>query len=91
MTTRRWRTEPAPRSRTAKTTYNDRSPPRTPSPTGRRDSDEPKPREAKVFYYKTKSGDMYQLWIDYPGKGDFTERGREVAKAAIDNLDIDTL
>ncbi|GGR71836.1 protein kinase [Streptomyces aureoverticillatus] len=46
------------------------------------------PREAKVFYYKTKSGDMYKLWIDYPAKSDFTERGREVAKTAIDNLEI---
>ncbi|EPH45859.1 serine/threonine-protein kinase [Streptomyces aurantiacus] len=46
------------------------------------------PREAKVFYYKTKSGDMYKLWIDYPDKSDFTERGREVAKTAIDNLKI---
>ncbi|MER5300629.1 serine/threonine-protein kinase [Streptomyces lasiicapitis] len=46
------------------------------------------PREAKVFYYKTKSGDMYKLWIDYPVKSDFTERGREVAKTAIDNLEI---
>ncbi|TLS39937.1 serine/threonine protein kinase [Streptomyces montanus] len=53
------------------------------------DADTPRPREARIFYYKTKSGDLYKLWIDYPGKGDFTERGREVAKTAIANLDID--
>ncbi|MFE6758578.1 serine/threonine-protein kinase [Streptomyces sp. NPDC057684] len=82
--------KPAPRSRTAKTTYNDReSAENTITYMDDSDSDAPKPREAKVFYYKTKSGDMYQLWIDYPGEGDFTERGREVAKAAIANLDID--
>ncbi|WP_030562213.1 serine/threonine-protein kinase [Streptomyces aureocirculatus] len=46
------------------------------------------PREAKVFYYRTKAGDMYKLWIDYPARSDFTERGREVAKTAIDNLEI---
>ncbi|KUF17723.1 serine/threonine-protein kinase [Streptomyces silvensis] len=46
------------------------------------------PREAKVFYYKTEAGDMYKLWIDYPARSDFTERGREVAKTAIDNLEI---
>ncbi|MFE9646952.1 serine/threonine-protein kinase [Streptomyces sp. NPDC006365] len=57
----------------------------------RTDPDTPRPREARIFYYKTKSGDLYKLWIDYPGKGDFTERGREVAKAAIENLDIDKL
>jgi hypothetical protein len=46
------------------------------------------PREAKAFYYRTKAGDMYRLWIDYPGKGDVTARGREVAREAIANLDI---
>ncbi|WP_406104604.1 serine/threonine protein kinase [Streptomyces sp. NBC_01003] len=84
--------KPLPHSRTAKTTYNDReSAENTITYTDDSDSDELKPREAKVFYYKTRSGDMYQLWIDYPGKGDFTERGREVAKQAIANLDIDKL
>ncbi|MGI5195422.1 serine/threonine-protein kinase [Streptomyces sp. CA-288835] len=53
------------------------------------DSDTPRPREARIFYYKTKSGDLYKLWIDYPGKGDFTERGREVAETAIAKLDVD--
>ncbi|GHC69951.1 serine/threonine-protein kinase [Streptomyces flavofungini] len=46
------------------------------------------PREAKVFYYKTTAGDMYKLWIDYPAKSDFTERGRQVAKKAIEGLEI---
>ncbi|MEE4423579.1 serine/threonine-protein kinase [Streptomyces bugieae] len=46
------------------------------------------PREARAFYYRTHAGDMYRLWVDYPGKGDFTDRGREVARIAIANLDI---
>ncbi|MDT0460426.1 serine/threonine-protein kinase [Streptomyces sp. DSM 41527] len=46
------------------------------------------PREAKAFYYRTHAGDMYRLWVDYPGKGDFTARGREVARIAIANLDL---
>ncbi|MEU0003138.1 serine/threonine-protein kinase [Streptomyces sp. NPDC006314] len=46
------------------------------------------PRELRIFYYRTKSGDMYELAVDYPAKGDFTARGRAVAKAAIANLDI---
>ncbi|MEW1826299.1 serine/threonine-protein kinase [Streptomyces sp. NPDC088196] len=50
-----------------------------------------RPREVQIFYYKTTSGNMYRLTIDYPGKGDFTARGREVAKAAIANLDVDSL
>lgn len=81
---------PAPRSRTAKTSYKDKeSAENTVTYVDDSDSDTPKPREAKVFYYKTaKPGDMYKLWIDYPGKGDFVERGREVAKTAIAELEI---
>ncbi|WP_405916318.1 protein kinase domain-containing protein [Streptomyces sp. NBC_00728] len=52
------------------------------------DSQNPRPRELRLFYYKSKAGDMYKLTISYPGKGDFTARGRAVAEAAIANLDI---
>jgi len=55
------------------------------------DTQNPRPRELKIFYYKTSAGNMYKLTISYPGKGDFTARGREVAKAAIANLDIGKL
>ncbi|MEU9537812.1 serine/threonine-protein kinase [Streptomyces mirabilis] len=55
------------------------------------DSQNPRPREVKIFYYKTSTGDMYKFTISYPGKGDFTTRGREVARTAIANLDIDQL
>ncbi|WDV53952.1 serine/threonine-protein kinase [Streptomyces coeruleorubidus] len=53
------------------------------------DSDDPRPRELRIFYFKTSGGDMYELTVSYPGKGDFTERGRQVADTAIANLDID--
>ena len=46
------------------------------------------PREAKAFYYRTRAGDMYRLWIDYPGKGDVTDRGRRVAEVAVAHLDV---
>ena len=52
------------------------------------DSENPRPRELRIFYYKTSGGDMYKLTVSYPGRGDFTDRGREVARAAIANLDI---
>jgi predicted Ser/Thr protein kinase len=55
------------------------------------DTENPRPRELRVFYYKTTAGDMYKLSVGYPGKGDFTERGREVARTAIANLDVDKL
>ncbi|MFE0329181.1 serine/threonine-protein kinase [Streptomyces sp. NPDC058960] len=51
----------------------------------------PRPRELTIFYYKNSRGDMYKLTVGYPGKGDFTERGREVARTAMANLEIDTL
>lgn len=55
------------------------------------DSQNPRPRELRLFYYKSAAGDMYKLTVSYPGKGDFTERGREVARQAIANLDVDKL
>ncbi|MGW4083764.1 serine/threonine-protein kinase [Streptomyces sp. NPDC004822] len=55
------------------------------------DSQNPRPRELRLFYYRTSAGDMYKLSVAYPGKGDFTQRGREVAQTAIDHLEIDKL
>ncbi|MBV7697126.1 serine/threonine-protein kinase [Streptomyces sp. TRM70350] len=55
------------------------------------DSQNPRPREVQIFYYRNADRDMYKLTVSYPGKGDFTERGREVARIAIANLDIDRL
>ncbi|MEG8276983.1 serine/threonine-protein kinase [Streptomyces sp. AHA2] len=52
------------------------------------DTQDPRPRELRIFYYRTTGGDMYKLTVGYPGKGDFTDRGREVAGEAIENLDI---
>lgn len=55
------------------------------------DTQEPAPRELRILYYKSTGGDMYKLMIGYPGKGDFTRRGQEVADIAIANLKIDKL
>ncbi|MEF9905858.1 serine/threonine-protein kinase [Streptomyces sp. P9-A2] len=55
------------------------------------DSQNPRPREMRIFYYMTSGEDMYKLTVSYPGKGDFTERGREVAETVIANLDVDEL
>ncbi|MCX4764426.1 serine/threonine protein kinase [Streptomyces sp. NBC_01275] len=55
------------------------------------DSQDPRPRELRIFYYKSSAGDMYKLTVAYPGRGDFTERGREVARTAIANLKVDQL
>lgn len=71
------------------TTYRDKKAARNTVPFETDDSENPRPRELEIFYYRTPGGDMYKLTVSYPGKGDFTERGREVASAAIANLDID--
>ncbi|MFJ4202639.1 serine/threonine-protein kinase [Streptomyces sviceus] len=55
------------------------------------DSQNSRPRELQIFYYRTTTGDMYKLTVSYPGKGDFTGRGREVARTAIANLGVDKL
>ncbi|MGW3937849.1 serine/threonine-protein kinase [Streptomyces phaeochromogenes] len=83
--------EPAPKSKPDPTTYKDRKAALNTITYSTTDTESPRPREMQVLYYKTKSGDMYKLMIGYPGRGDFTERGREVARTAIANLDIDTL
>jgi eukaryotic-like serine/threonine-protein kinase len=80
--------EPAPKSNPDTTKYKDRKAALNTITYWTTDTEAPRPREIQVLYYKTKSGDMYKLMIGYPGKGDFTERGREVAKTAIANLDI---
>ncbi|MDX3690874.1 protein kinase [Streptomyces europaeiscabiei] len=53
------------------------------------DSQAPRLREARVLYYRAGNGDMYRIWIDYPGKGHFTGQGREMARTVIANLKID--
>ncbi|MFI9768395.1 serine/threonine-protein kinase [Streptomyces sp. NPDC052415] len=55
------------------------------------DTQNPRPRELRIFYYKTSKDDMYKVTISYPGKGDFTERGREVARTVLENLEINPL
>ncbi|QCD57753.1 serine/threonine-protein kinase [Streptomyces hawaiiensis] len=71
------------------TTYRDKKAARNTVPFKTDDSENPLPREVQIFYYRTPGGDMYKLTVSYPGAGDFTARGREVASAAIANLDID--
>ncbi|GAA2290509.1 serine/threonine protein kinase [Streptomyces kunmingensis] len=52
------------------------------------DTENPLPREVRFFYFKNKAGDMYRVSVGYPGAGDFTDRGREVADDVLTNLDI---
>lgn len=53
--------------------------------------DLPVAQELRLFYYLSSRGDLYSLTVQYPGKGDFTARGREVADKVIANLEIGKL
>ncbi|MGW0568761.1 serine/threonine-protein kinase [Streptomyces tauricus] len=83
--------DPAPRSDPNDVKYKDRKAAKNTVVYASTDTANPRPREMQVLYYRTTSGDMYKLMVGYPGKGDFTERGRAVARTAIANLDIDRL
>ncbi|MFE7073332.1 serine/threonine-protein kinase [Streptomyces sp. NPDC057620] len=83
--------DPAPTSDPNDVKYKDRKAARNTVVYRSTDTENPRPRELQVLYYKTTSGDMYKLMIGYPGKGDFTERGRAVASTAIASLDVDRL
>ncbi|KUN08329.1 protein kinase [Streptomyces yokosukanensis] len=76
------------KTRPADATYHGRQAARNTVDYTGTDSD-PRPWELQIFYYRTASGDMYKLTVSYPARGDFTARGREVAEAAIANLDIE--
>ncbi|MFC8091738.1 serine/threonine-protein kinase [Streptomyces sp. NPDC057301] len=80
-----------PRTDTRQTTYQGKQSAENTVEYTTDDTQNPRPRELKIFYYKTTAGDMYKVTISYPGKGDFTDRGREVAQATIANLDIGKL
>ncbi|MFE1437946.1 serine/threonine-protein kinase [Streptomyces sp. NPDC058739] len=47
------------------------------------------PKEVKILYYRSVGEDMYRLSVSYPGQGDLTERGREVADRAIAEFVVD--
>lgn len=51
----------------------------------------PRKREVKVLYYRNSDGDMYRLWIVYPGEGHFTEEGRRIAATVLQNWEVHKL
>ncbi|MDH6225468.1 hypothetical protein M2169_002438 [Streptomyces sp. MJP52] len=53
------------------------------------DTQDPRPVELRFFYYENAEERMYRVAVEYPGKGDVTERGREVAQKTIEALEFD--
>ncbi|MGW0840300.1 serine/threonine-protein kinase [Streptomyces sp. NPDC002787] len=83
--------DPAPKGRPQETTFQDHEAAENTVVYTTTDTQNPRLREARVLYYRASNGDMYRIWIDYPGKGHFTEQGREIARTALANLKIDTM
>ncbi|MEU9355766.1 serine/threonine-protein kinase [Streptomyces griseoloalbus] len=82
---------PAPKGKPRETTYKDREAAANTIVYTTSDGPTPLVREAQVRYYRNKDGDMYRLWVVYPGKGYFAEDGREIARTVFDSWDIHTL
>ncbi|GGY92605.1 protein kinase [Streptomyces poonensis] len=82
---------PAPKGDPKETAYKEREAAENTVVYTTADTSNPRVREARLFYYKADNGDLYRVWIDYPGKGHFTEEGREIAKTVVENLKIHRL
>ncbi|MCW5251553.1 MULTISPECIES: serine/threonine-protein kinase [unclassified Streptomyces] len=80
--------EPAPRGEPKERTLDDRKAAENTVSYTTTDMREPRQRELRVVYYRAGNGDMYQVAIDYPGKGYFADEGRSIARTVIDNWEI---
>ncbi|GGV35413.1 protein kinase [Streptomyces griseoflavus] len=79
--------EPAPEGQPRETTYEDREA-ATNTIVYTTTTTPPLVHEAQVMYYRNEDGDMYRLWIAYPGKGHFAEEGRKIARTVIESWDV---
>ncbi|MCI4141795.1 serine/threonine-protein kinase [Streptomyces sp. MMS20-AI2-20] len=81
---------PAPKGKPRETTYKDREA-ATNTIVYTTTTDPATVREVRVMYYRNTSGDMYRLWIVYPGTGYFADDGRDIARTVIDSWDVHKL
>ncbi|WP_225657250.1 serine/threonine-protein kinase, partial [Streptomyces pseudogriseolus] len=81
---------PAPKGKPRETTYKDHEA-ATNTIVYATTTDPATVREVRVMYYRNTSGDMYRLWIVYPGTGHFADDGRDIARTVIDSWDIHKL
>ncbi len=83
--------EPAPKGEPKETTYKGRKAAENTIVYTTTDTQEPRVREFRILYYRADNGDMYRIHVDYPGKGHFAEEGREIARTALANWEVDRL
>ncbi|MBT3154639.1 serine/threonine protein kinase [Streptomyces sp. CHD11] len=82
--------EPAPEGQPRETTYKDRDA-ATNTIVHTTTTTPALVREVQVMYYRNQDGDMYRLWIAYPGEGHFADEGRKIARTVIDSWDVHQL
>ncbi|GAA3498870.1 serine/threonine-protein kinase [Streptomyces prasinosporus] len=82
---------PAPEGRPRQTEYKDREAATNTIVYTTTGTPTPLVREAQVMYYRNGDGDMYRLWVVYPGKGYFAEDGREIARKVFETWEVDRL
>ncbi|MET9787272.1 serine/threonine-protein kinase [Streptomyces canus] len=84
--------DPMPKGDPHATTYKDRkAAANTFTYVTANSSAERRKRESRIFYYQGSNGDMYRVWVDYPGEGYFTDEGRTIADEVIANWGVDKL
>ncbi|MFH8453061.1 serine/threonine-protein kinase [Streptomyces fungicidicus] len=81
---------PAPKGKPRETTYKDHEA-ATNTIVYTTTTDPAMVREAQVMYYRSQAGDMYRLWVVYPGRGYFADDGREIARTVIGSWDVHAL
>lgn len=82
--------DPAPRGEPSETEYEGRKAAENTVEYVTTDSQNPRPREFHIVYYRAGNGDMYKVSIDYPRKGYFADEGREVARTVVANWTVAT-
>ncbi len=82
---------PAPTGEPSETEYKGRKAAENTIAYTTADTQNPRPREFHVLYYRAGDGDMYKVSVDYPRKGYFAAEGREIARTVIANREVDKL
>ncbi|MBC7273732.1 MAG: serine/threonine protein kinase, partial [Streptomyces sp.] len=83
--------EPAPKGEPKETTYQEKKVAENTIVYTTNDTDNPREREYRIYYYVAGNGDLYRLSIDGPATGHFAAEGREIARTVLENWDVENL
>ncbi|MBQ1090155.1 serine/threonine-protein kinase [Streptomyces sp. B93] len=83
--------EPAPKGEPKETTYQEKKAAENTIVYTTNDTNNPREREYRIYYYVAGNGDLYRLSIDGPATGHFAAEGREIARTVLENWDVKNL